>query len=112
MGCRWILATLPLTVVAGILVPHGTAAADGLEEIVVTAQKRNQLEQDVPITMSVITGSGVQAHNGGYGAELLGKNIFNRYTQDFSSPSVAPYFQSLASPAPLRTVNLSLWSHF
>jgi hypothetical protein len=57
-------------------------------------------------------GLGLQARNGGYGAELLGKNIFNRYTQDFSSPSVAPYFQSLASPAPLRTVNLSLWGHF
>jgi iron complex outermembrane recepter protein len=57
-------------------------------------------------------GIGAAARDDRYGGQLLGKNIFNRLTQDFSSPSVAPYFTSLASPAPLRTVNLSLWGRF
>jgi iron complex outermembrane recepter protein len=57
-------------------------------------------------------GAGVVAKNGHYGIDLLGKNIFNRLTEDFSSPSVAPYFAGLASPAPLRTINLAFWSKF
>jgi iron complex outermembrane receptor protein len=57
-------------------------------------------------------GVGVAAQNGRYGVDLLGKNIFNRLTEDFSSPSVAPYFAGLASPAPLRTVNVSVWRRF
>jgi iron complex outermembrane recepter protein len=57
-------------------------------------------------------GVGVAAKTGHYGVDLLGKNIFNRLTEDFSSPSVAPYFAGLASPAPLRTINLAFWSKF
>ena len=57
-------------------------------------------------------GIGAVAKSGRYGVDLLGKNIFNRFTQDFSSPSVAPYFAGLASPAPLRTVHLGVWAKF
>jgi hypothetical protein len=57
-------------------------------------------------------GAGVAAKSGQYGFDLLGKNIFNRLTEDFSSPSPAPNFAGLASPAPLRTVNLSFWRKF
>jgi iron complex outermembrane receptor protein len=48
---------LPISIAAGMLAPQGRANADSLEEIVVTAQKRDQREQDVPITMSVLTGN-------------------------------------------------------
>jgi len=57
-------------------------------------------------------GVGAVAKNGRCGVDLLGKNIFNRLTEDFSSPSVAPYFSGLASPAPLRTLHLSVWGKF
>ena len=57
-------------------------------------------------------GAGVAAKSGQYGFDLLAKNIFNRLTEDFSSPSPAPKFAGLASPAPLRTVNLSFWRKF
>ena len=57
-------------------------------------------------------GASVTAKTERYGFDLLGKNIFNRLTEDFSSPSPAPYFAGLASPAPLRTVNLSFWLKF
>jgi len=57
-------------------------------------------------------GVGAVAKTGTYGSELLAKNLFNRFTEDFSSPSVAPNFAGLASPAALRTVNLSFWGKF
>jgi iron complex outermembrane receptor protein len=62
--------------------------------------------------MPIDAGIEVTARSQRYGATLLGKNITNRYTEDFSSPSVAPYFAGLASPAPLRTITLGAWSRF
>jgi hypothetical protein len=57
-------------------------------------------------------GAGVEGKSGQYGFDLLGKNIFNRLTEDSSSPSPAPRFAGVASPAPLRTVSLSVWGKF
>jgi iron complex outermembrane receptor protein len=51
----------------GLLAPHGpanaqVAGAEGpqLEEIIVTAQKREESEQDVPVTMAVLTGADLE----------------------------------------------------
>ncbi len=62
--------------------------------------------------MPLDTGIEVTANSQRYGATLLGNNITSRYTEDFSSPSVAPYFAGLARPAPLRTITLGAWSRF
>jgi iron complex outermembrane recepter protein len=62
--------------------------------------------------MPIDLGLEVFAKSQRYGASLLAKNIANRLTEDFSSPSVAPYFAGLASPAPLRTITLSIWVHY
>jgi iron complex outermembrane receptor protein len=50
----WIVATTGFGSVAAAQSAPGTAA-QGLEEIIVTAQKREQSVQDVPITLSVVS---------------------------------------------------------
>jgi iron complex outermembrane receptor protein len=52
-GAAFLVSSLP----AGAASTESTAEPAGLEEIVVTAQKREQRLQDVPISMSVTTGA-------------------------------------------------------
>src|SRR5258708_37480677 len=56
MGLKALSIALAVAMAAGTLFPACRALAEGLQEIVVTAQKREQREQEVPITMSVIAG--------------------------------------------------------
>jgi iron complex outermembrane receptor protein len=62
--------------------------------------------------MPIDLGVSVVAKSERYGVDLLAKNVGNRLTEDFSSPSPAPYFAGLASPAPLRTITLSAWGRY
>jgi iron complex outermembrane receptor protein len=55
-GTTFLLASLPAAA-AGASADSATTEPAGLEEIVVTAQKREQRLQDVPISMSVTTGA-------------------------------------------------------
>jgi len=52
-GAAFLVSSLPASAAA----TEATAEPAGLEEIVVTAQKREQRLQDVPISMSVTTGA-------------------------------------------------------
>jgi iron complex outermembrane receptor protein len=54
---------------------------------------------------------GVETGNGRTGVSVSGKNLNNSLSEDFASPSVAPTFAGLASPAPLRTIWLEGWIH-
>ena len=56
-----------------------------------------------PIDLSL----GVQGSNRRWSLAALVKNANNSLSEDFASPSVAPNFAGLASPAPLRTVWLA-----
>jgi iron complex outermembrane receptor protein len=49
---------------------EASTTSGGLEEIIVTAQKREQKLQEVPISVSVVSGSQLEA-NGGFNAESL-----------------------------------------
>ncbi|NCF20814.1 MAG: hypothetical protein GWP63_21500, partial [Haliea sp.] len=55
--------TIPLTLLASALcLPPATVIADSmLEEVVVTAQKREQNLQDVPIAVTAFTGAQMNA---------------------------------------------------
>ena len=55
MEVKSLSALLFAAAAALALWPQHRAAADALQEIVVTAQKRDQREQDLPITVSVMT---------------------------------------------------------
>jgi iron complex outermembrane recepter protein len=54
---------------------------------------------------------GVASANGRWSVMGLVKNANNSLSEDFASPSVAPYFAGLASPAPLRTAWLAAFLH-
>jgi len=54
---------------------------------------------------------GVASGNGNWSLVGLVKNLNNSLSEDFASPSVAPNFAGLASPAPLRTVWLMATLH-
>jgi hypothetical protein len=54
---------------------------------------------------------GVAGANGHWSLIGLVKNINNSLSEDFASPSVAPNFAALGSPAPLRTVWLMATLH-
>ncbi len=54
---------------------------------------------------------GVADANGYWNLAGLVKNVNNSLSEDFASPSVAPNFAGLASPAPLRTVWLIATLH-
>jgi iron complex outermembrane recepter protein len=56
-GTTFLLASLPAAAAGASADNNATAEPAGLEEIVVTAQKREQRLQDVPISMSVTTGA-------------------------------------------------------
>jgi iron complex outermembrane recepter protein len=56
-----------------------------------------------PVDLSL----GVASANGRWSLMALVKNANNSLSEDFASPSVAPNFAGLASPAPLRTVWLT-----
>jgi iron complex outermembrane recepter protein len=60
-----------------------------------------------PVDLSL----GVASANGRWSLMGLVKNANNSLSEDFASPSVAPNFASLASPAPLRTVWLTATLH-
>jgi iron complex outermembrane recepter protein len=60
-----------------------------------------------PLDLSV----GVADSQGQWSVAALAKNINNSLSEDFASPSVAPNFAGLASPAPLRTVWLIATLH-
>ncbi len=47
------------TAIAAVLVPQARSLAQGLEEIVVTAQRREQSLQDVPISVTAMTGEAI-----------------------------------------------------
>jgi hypothetical protein len=61
-----------------------------------------------PIDLSL----GVQGSNRRWSLAALVKNASNSLSEDFASPSVAPNFSGLASPAPLRTVWLVATAHW
>jgi iron complex outermembrane recepter protein len=54
---------------------------------------------------------GVASADGKWSLMGLIKNVNNSLSEDFASPSVAPNFAGLASPAPLRTVWLTATAH-
>jgi hypothetical protein len=54
---------------------------------------------------------GVAGASGDWSLIGLVKNVNNSLSEDFASPSVAPNFAGLASPAPLRTVWLTASVH-
>jgi iron complex outermembrane receptor protein len=54
---------------------------------------------------------GVASGDGHWSLTGLVKNVNNSLSEDFASPSVAPNFAALASPAPLRTVWLTANVH-
>jgi hypothetical protein len=54
---------------------------------------------------------GVASGDGNWSLIGLVKNVNNSLSEDFASPSVAPNFAGLASPAPLRTVWLTATVH-
>ena len=54
---------------------------------------------------------GVASGSGNWSVVALVKNINNSLSEDFASPSVAPNFAGLASPAPLRTAWLTASAH-
>jgi outer membrane receptor protein involved in Fe transport len=99
------------------------AVGEELEEITVTAQKREQSSQDVPLTISTLSGAEMSKanirdlfqiadHVPGMVFSRLVKNVNNSLSEDFASPSVDPRFAGLASPAPLRTAWLTATVHF
>ena len=61
-----------------------------------------------PIDLSL----GVQGSNRRWSLDALVKNANNSLAEDFASPSVAPNFTGLTSPAPLRTVWLAATAHW
>jgi iron complex outermembrane receptor protein len=73
---RKALSPIAIAVVAALAAAPGARAqqsgssAGGLEEIIVTAQKREQKLQEVPIAVSVVTGSQVESV-GGFNVESL-----------------------------------------
>ena len=104
---RYLLATSCMMCVAGPVLAQQDAedASGGLQEIVVTAQKRNQSAQDVGITMSVVTSDALKRQNVSDVAEIaravpniqvnygLGQNAFNirgigvnEFASNFDSP--------------------------
>jgi iron complex outermembrane recepter protein len=54
---------------------------------------------------------GVASGNGNWSLMGQVKNVNNSLSEDFASPSVAPNFAGLASPAPLRTIWLTADAH-
>jgi iron complex outermembrane recepter protein len=54
---------------------------------------------------------GVAGGNGNWSLMGQVKNVNNSLSEDFASPSVAPNFAGLASPAPLRTIWLTAAAH-
>jgi iron complex outermembrane receptor protein len=60
-----------------------------------------------PVDLSL----GVASANGRWSLMALVKNANNSLSEDFASPSVAPNFAALASPAPLRTGWLTATIH-
>jgi iron complex outermembrane recepter protein len=54
---------------------------------------------------------GVASANGQWSLVGMVKNVNNSLSEDFASPSVAPNFAALGSPAPLRTVWLIAAAH-
>ena len=54
---------------------------------------------------------GVASGDGNWSLMGQVKNVNNSLSEDFASPSVAPNFAGLASPAPLRTVWLTATAH-
>jgi iron complex outermembrane receptor protein len=60
-----------------------------------------------PVDLSL----GVASGDGHWSLTGLVKNVNNSLSEDFASPSVAPNFAALASPAPLRTVWLTASIH-
>lgn len=57
--CRKILSSVACSALAVSLLPAASASTGGLEEIVVTAQKREESQQEVPISISSFTGEGI-----------------------------------------------------
>jgi iron complex outermembrane receptor protein len=55
-GAVLLLASIPAQAAAGAAAGVTAEVAGGLEEIIVTAQKRQQREQDVPISLTVVGG--------------------------------------------------------
>jgi iron complex outermembrane recepter protein len=60
---------------------ENAASAEGLQEIVVTAQKREENLQDVPISITALTGEAVQEH-GFIDIQELGKFVPNFFTRN------------------------------
>ena len=56
-----------------------------------------------PVDLSL----GLEAADGKWSVVGSVKNANNSLSEDFASPSVAPNFAGLASPAPLRTIWLA-----
>ena len=58
-ACRISIAMAGL----GLLSPHGLAQSGGLEEIIVTAQKRAESLQTVPLSVAAVTGAAIERAN-------------------------------------------------
>jgi iron complex outermembrane recepter protein len=92
---RAIVAWAVLTAVAS---PADHAQADVLDEIVVTAQKREQREQDVPITITVLKGDTLLASDTRdllQAANYLPGMVFSRAPDD----GLALSFRGVGTPA-------------
>jgi outer membrane receptor protein involved in Fe transport len=67
--------------IAAVLLPHAEASAQGLEEIVVTAQRREQSLQDVPISVTAVTGESF-AESGFADIEDMSSFVPNLFIRD------------------------------
>jgi outer membrane receptor protein involved in Fe transport len=58
-----VLSVQPIAVYAQTAATGGAAATEGIQEVVVTAQRREQSIQDVPITVQALTGESIKQLN-------------------------------------------------
>jgi iron complex outermembrane receptor protein len=74
-------------------------------------QRQEMFPSDALTTVDLVVG--IEPTDAHWGMELAVKNVFDRISQDFASPSVDPRFSAfygayLAGPTPTRTVELSV----
>ena len=74
-------------------------------------QRQDMFPSDALTTVDLLVGLGPS--DGHWGVDLAMKNVFDKISEDFASPSVDPRFSAfygayLAGPTPTRTLELSV----
>jgi iron complex outermembrane receptor protein len=113
---RWVVALVSLTVIpAALLAPpaqaqiaaNGSAAstapaAEGLQEVVVTARRRTEQLQDVPLTVTAVTASTIEAANIQNIADLASYVPNMKISQDrATSSTINVYIRGVGQSDPL-----------